>query len=334
MLNSKRQLQAAAKGNNMYRFAILGTAGYIAPKHLEAIRQVGGRVVIACDPHDSVGILDRYDLNTSFYDDYDEFANQLLSSAKLEGNSKVDYLVICSPNFLHYKHCELGLKSGCHVICEKPLAMNSQDLTDFVKLQGTYPNHKINTILQLRLHPNLINVRNQLLEGNRSVHKVNLTYITARGQWYQKSWKGNEDLSGGIAVNIGIHLFDLLTWLFGAEVKTEIYLRTRTSIAGYFLMQNAEVHWYLSIDAEDLDTIGTATTVFRMLEIDNKKVDFFSNTDGLHIAAYEQILKDAGNSVHDVEPSISLVDKVRRTSVMRPTADRGHPILAKKRIYD
>lgn len=280
------------------QFALIGVAGYIAPRHLKAIREVGGNLVAALDIADAVGILDRYFPDAEFFTDEFAFYDYLLENT-------VDYLVVCSPNFLHEEHCYAGLKLNADVICEKPLALTLDSLRRLQEAEH-YTQKNIYTILQLRLLPQLLELKKSLQSGDDK-QDVSIEYFTPRGKWYHKSWKGDTQKSGGIATNIGIHLFDLATWLFGDSLGIETYLNSSTESKGLLQLEHANVNWHLSIAADLLPK--------RQLTINGNTYEFTEGIADLHTEAYRQILSGNGFTTKDVETSVKIVETIRNTGI-------------------
>jgi UDP-N-acetyl-2-amino-2-deoxyglucuronate dehydrogenase len=311
-----------------YNFAITGVAGYIAPRHLKAIRDTGNRLVAAIDPHDAVGILDQYSFDTRFFTEFERFDRHLEKLRRGPEENRVHYLSVCSPNFLHDAHCRLALRIGADSICEKPLVINPWNLDALAELEHEY-NQRIYTILQLRVHPSLVALREKLrAESNGRKHKVELTYITSRGLWYQTSWKGAQEKSGGVATNIGIHFFDLLIWLFGDVQTSEVHLSEPGRMAGTLEMNNAYVAWFLSTEKRDLPFAaqpGKSTTL-RSIKIDGEEVEFTEGFTDLHTRVYEQTLAGKGFTIADARPSVELAYRIRTAAV---TAQNGeaHPLM-------
>jgi UDP-N-acetyl-2-amino-2-deoxyglucuronate dehydrogenase len=311
-------------------FAITGVAGYIAPRHLKAIRDTGNHLVAAVDPHDSVGILDQYAPDVRFFTEIERFDRHLEKLRRGPAENRVHYLSICSPNYLHDAHCRLALRVGADAICEKPLVINPWNLDALQELEHE-TGKRIYNILQLRAHPKLIALREALLQqrGSRQ-HDVCLTYITARGGWYHVSWKGVMEKSGGIATNIGIHFFDLLLWLFGEAGECRVHYADPMRMAGFLELEHACVKWYLSVDAADLPFVvqpGTRST-YRSITIEGQEIEFTEGFTDLHTRVYEEILAGRGLGVDDARPSIQLVHRIR-TSGLSPRDDMAHPFLAK-----
>lgn len=309
-------------------FAITGVAGYIAPRHLKAIHDTGNRLIAATDPHDAVGILDRFAFDVRFFTEFERFDRHLEKLRRGPEASRVHYLTICSPNYLHDAHIRLALRVGAHAICEKPLVINPWNLDALEELEHESGN-RVFTILQLRVHPQLIALRDRLRAEPGRRHQVRLTYVTARGGWYHVSWKGRPDRSGGIVTNIGIHFFDLLTWLFGPVRKSEVHLRDEDRAGGILELERADVQWFLSTDTADLPfepQPGTKTT-FRSITVDGQEVEFSEGFTDLHTRVYEEILSGRGFGIADARPSVELTSQIRQAEVRRPTAD-AHPKVA------
>ncbi len=313
----------------MKNFAVIGAAGYIAPRHLKAIRDTGNRLAAAVDPHDSVGILDQYSFDTRFFTEIERFDRHLekLRRGPDPEQNRVHYVSICTPNYLHDAHCRLGLRVGADVICEKPLVINPWNLEPLAELEAE-TGHKINTVLQLRLHPELIKLREQLLAARSSrQHEVVLTYITSRGSWYHSSWKGVAEKSGGVATNIGIHFFDLLLWLFGSAGECHVYHSDLKRMAGFIELEYARVRWFLSVDRSDLPR-GISRNTFRSITVDGSEVEFSEGFTDLHTRVYEQVLAGKGFGIQDAYPSIALTHFIRSTPVTSPNGF-AHPLLHK-----
>lgn len=301
----------------MKNFAILGVAGNVAPRHLKAIKETGNNLIAAMDPHDSVGILDQYFPDTAFFTEFERFDRHLEMLKRKEKNFNLDYLSICSPNNLHDAHIRFALRIGADAICEKPLVLNPWNLDALEFLEKEY-GKKVYTVLQLRVHPSLIALKNsishQLKTDNRKPkHRVTLKYITSRGLWYNFSWKGDKRKSGGIATNIGIHFFDLLIWLFGDVLNYDVMLNLENKMSGTLELKNADVDWYLSIDKNDLpnEAIDKNQKTYRSIKIDDKEIEFTEGFTDLHTVVYQEILNGRGFGIQDSRPSIELVHKLR-----------------------
>jgi len=295
----------------MKNFALIGAAGFIAPRHLKAIKDTGNNLVAALDKHDNVGILDSYFPGADFFTEFERF-DRHLDKLKRRGE-KIDYISICSPNYLHDSHIRFALRSGADAICEKPLVLNPWNLEalgDIEKETG----RKVNTILQLRLHPSLIALRERVLAGPKDkIYDIDLQYMTSRGNWYHNSWKGELSKSGGIATNIGIHFFDMLMWIFGDVQESIVRQLTEVSASGYLKLKSARVNWLLSINYNDIpDAVKqTGKRTYRSLKMEGEEIEFSDGFTDLHTKSYEQILQNKGFGLADAKPSIELTHKIR-----------------------
>ncbi len=312
----------------MKNFAVTGVGGYIAPRHLRAIRDTGNRLVAAVDPKDSVGVLDQFSFDVRFFTEVERFDRHLEKLRRGAEGDRVHYLTVCSPNYLHDAHCRLGLRVGADVICEKPLVINPWNL-DLLRELEAETGRRIYTVLQLRTHAKLIALRERLrAERPGKAHDVVLTYVTARGAWYDVSWKGSIEKSGGIPTNIGIHFFDLLVWLFGDVESHEVHLKQPRRMAGTIALERARVRWFLSVDARDLPFVpepgGRAT--FRSITVDGEEVEFSEGFTDLHTVVYREVLAGRGFGLDDVRPSIDLAHRMRTQEPVAPGPD-AHPRL-------
>jgi len=309
-------------------FALLGAGGYIAPRHLQAIKDTNNILVAACDPNDSVGVLDKYFFDVQFFKEFERF-DRHAEKLRRKG-TPIDYISICSPNYLHDAHMRFALRIGAHAVCEKPLVLNPWNLDALQELEQESKG-KISTILQLRVHPALIALKKKIeLEKSSSKHEINLTYVTSRGDWYLVSWKGQMDRSGGLATNIGIHFFDLLIWLFGDVQHSEVHINEPKKTGGFLELKNATVQWFLSIDRQDLhkETAAQGKTTFRSITIDGAEVEFSEGFANLHTKVYEDILSGKGFGIDDVRKSISLAHDIRSASPIG-ISDNSHPLCTK-----
>lgn len=303
-------------------FALIGAAGYIAPRHMGAIKAVGGNLTVAYDPNDSVGIIDSHFPEAHFFTEFERFDRHIdLMRRRGEG---IDFLSVCSPNYLHDAHCGFGLRSGADVICEKPLVLDPWSIDGLAEIEaGT--GKRISTILQLRLHPAIIALREQVARSGKR-HSVDLTYITSRGRWYHASWKGDERKSGGVASNIGVHFFDMLAFVFGPVQQSVAHLREPERAAGFLSYEKADVRWFLSVDRNDLpeESKGKKTT-HRSLTIDGEEVEFSDGFTELHKDSYRGILAGDGFPLDEVRPCIKVVSDFRTA----PIASGGeqHPFV-------
>jgi UDP-N-acetyl-2-amino-2-deoxyglucuronate dehydrogenase len=295
-------------------FVIIGVGGYVAPRHLKAISDLGHNLVASMDISDSVGILDRYFPGSYFFTSLADLEAFLIEYKNL-GNY-IDYFVICSPNYLHRQHIQLGIKYGAEVICEKPLVIDSKDILPLEELAQQYAKN-IYTILQLRLHPEIQRIKTLVNQSKiENKHKIELTYITGRGHWYQTSWKGDENKSGGIVCNIGIHLFDMLLWIFGGVVDSETHILTNENASGVLRLERAEVSWFLSIDGNRVSE-NSNSKIHRSLRIDDFNFDFSSGFEDLHTESYSEIVShNNGFKIDQVKDSIALVEKIRTDKVL------------------
>lgn len=308
--------------------AITGVAGYIAPRHLKAIRDTGNRLIAAVDPRDSVGILDQFAFDVRFFTEIERFDRHLEKLRRGPAEYRVHYLSVCAPNYLHDAHCRLGLRVGADIICEKPLVISPWNLDALQELERE-AGKRIYVVLQLRLHPKLLRLREVLLQEPKGrQHDVCLTYVTARGSWYHVSWKGSVEKSGGIATNIGIHFFDLLLWLFGGVADCRVYRADPTRMAGFLELERARVKWFLSVDPSDLPfqaEPGTHTT-YRSITIDGEEIEFTEGFTDLHTRVYEETFAGRGFGIDDARPSVELAYRLR-TADLQPRDEMVHPFL-------
>jgi UDP-N-acetyl-2-amino-2-deoxyglucuronate dehydrogenase len=313
----------------MKNFAITGVAGFVAPRHLKAIVETGNRLVAAIDPHDAVGILDRYSFDVRFFTEFERFDRHLEKLRRGPADERVDYVSICSPNHLHDAHTRLALRVGADAICEKPLVINPWNLDALEELEKE-TGRRVYTVLQLRLHPSLVALKQRIAAAARH-HVVALTYVTARGRWYDVSWKGSHERSGGIAINIGIHFFDLLLWLFGTMHECEVHLADPTRMAGHLELQHATVRWFLSTDRRDLPfTIQAGSpSTFRSIVVDDQEVEFTDGFADLHTRVYEETLAGRGFGIGDARGSIELAHRIRTARVTTPRL-APHPMLVSR----
>lgn len=297
----------------MKNFALTGLAGYIAPRHLKAIQETGNRLVAALDPHDSVGIIDSYFPEAAFFTEFERFDRHLEYLRRENINQKIDFMSICSPNYLHDAHIRLALRIGADAISEKPLVLNPWNLDQLEELEQEFGN-RVYTVLQLRVHPSLLELKKKIEQSDRkSKHKIRLTYITSRGKWYRYSWKGDVSKSGGIATNIGIHFFDMLLWLFGHVKYNELHLKADDRMGGFLELANAEVEWFLSLNKEDLpEDLEEDQSYYRSIDIDGSELEFSDVFADLHTTLYEQTLAGNGFGIEDARPSVELTYNLRQ----------------------
>jgi UDP-N-acetyl-2-amino-2-deoxyglucuronate dehydrogenase len=314
-------------------FAILGVAGYIAPRHLDAIAAAGHRLVAAADPCDSVGLLDRYSPDVEFFRQSEELESFLHQRRRGSAAGRVDYVSICSPTDLHEAHLRLALGAGADALCEKPLVVDARSLDSLEELERV-TGRRIFTVLQLRLHPTLLALRQRIADGAAAATaEVELTYVTPRGRWYEVSWKGSEERSGGIVLNIGIHCLDLLIWLFGAVRRSEVHLREERRAAGFLELERATVRWFLSIAREDLPaTAGLAgMTAHRTMAVDGSEIDFSAGFGDLHRKVYEATLAGAGAGIADARPALELAHAIR-SAPLTSAATAEHPLIRRREV--
>ena len=312
----------------MKNFAITGVAGYIAPRHLLAIKNTGNNLVAALDPHDSVGILDKFSFDVSFFTEYERFDCHLSKMRKNNHHEKIDFLSICAPNHLHDAHIRLALRLGADVICEKPLVIKPSNLDNLQELE-LETGHKIYNVLQLRVHPSLISLREKIQnEKKNTKHEVVMTYITSRGLWYKYSWKGNDEKSGGVMTNIGIHFFDMLIWMFGNVQSNEVYLQDANKSSGFLELENANIKWYLSIDQNDLpETVkNEGQNTFRSITVDDNEIEFTDGFTDLNTSLYQVVLDGKGFGIEDARPAIETVYNIRNSKVSEKK-EYLHPFL-------
>lgn len=311
----------------MKRFALIGASGYIAPRHLKAVKDTGNDLVAALDPFDSVGILDSYFPRAEFFTQPEMFEGYL-HDARRQGRA-TDYVGICSPNYLHDAHIRLALRAGADALCEKPIVLHPSDI-DALKDIEAETGRRVWTILQLRAHAALEQLKAKLdAEGRTDKYDVDLTYVTSRGTWYLRSWKGRVEQSGGLATNIGVHFFDMLAWLFGPIQHVEVHERTDTVCAGYLELERARVKWFLAIDVDyvpgQLRERGQRT--YRSITIEGQEIEFSEGFTDLHTEVYRRTLEGRGFSLDDTYEAIATVAKIRSLPLVTPTAPTGHRFL-------
>lgn len=294
----------------MKRFALIGAAGFVAERHIRAIKETGNELVCAMDTFDVMGRMDSYFPEAEFFTSEKELEGFLRHTK--EKGEPVDYISICSPNYLHIKHIELALKNGCDVICEKPLVIYSEDL-DKIKEWEAESGRKVNTVLQLRYHSTILKLKKEIEQSGKTLFNIDLKYITSRGKWYFKSWKGDIAKSGGIVTNIGIHFFDMLTWIFGSVQQNQVLQYEAKKASGKLILEKAKVNWFLSLDSNDLPEVATNASkrTYRSIKIDNKEIEFSEGFTDLHTVAYQQILAGNGFGVEDARESIGLTEQVQ-----------------------
>ncbi|MGK0372895.1 MAG: UDP-N-acetyl-2-amino-2-deoxyglucuronate dehydrogenase [Glaciecola sp.] len=312
----------------MKNFALIGAAGYIAPRHLKAIRDTGNKLTVAMDVNDSVGIMDSHFPKAEFFTEFEQF-EAYVEDEMLKGN-KLDYVSICSPNYLHAPHMKFALKNGIDVICEKPLVLASSEI-DTLKLYEEKYGSKVNSILQLRLHPSILALRDKVKQAPADkIFDVELTYMTSRGKWYLKSWKGFDEKSGGVATNIGVHFYDMLHFIFGDVVHNEVHYRSDTTTSGYLEFKRARVKWFLSIDASNLpeNAVKGEKTTYRNIDIEGEQLEFSGGFTDLHTQSYQRILAGDGYGLEDNRTAITTVEAIRNNPLTTDNVN-FHPLMAK-----
>jgi len=285
------------------KFALIGAAGFVAPRHMKAIYDTGNELIAALDPNDSVGVLDKYFPNCEFFTEMERFERHLEKIHRRGEN--IDYVSICSPNYLHEPHCRLAMRIDADAICEKPLVLNPKNLDQLSEIESE-TGKKINTVLQLRLHPELKKLKNSI---DDKPHKIGIDYVTPRGKWYDMSWKNEPRKSGGLAANIGIHLFDMVMWLFGSCEDFSLIINTNHAIKGILWLERAKVNFNLSVNRKDLPEKDIVS--YRLITIDGEPLRFDNVFTELHTEVYKNILKGEGFGLEDARASIELVDKFR-----------------------
>lgn len=312
----------------MKNFALIGAAGYIAPRHMEAIKATGNKLIAALDPNDSVGIIDSHFPEANFFTEFERFDRHLDKLRRENPGSRVNYVSICSPNYLHDSHMRFALRTGADAICEKPLVLNPWNIDGLLEIEKD-TGHKVNTILQLRVHPAILALRDRVLQEKRATkYEVDLTYITSRGHWYLQSWKGDMKKSGGIATNIGVHFFDMLHFVFGELQENRVHYSSDTKAAGYLEYANARVRWFLSVDVEDVPQaqLDAGQRTYRSITVDGEEIEFSGGFADLHIRSYQEILAGRGFGLEENRTAITTVAAIRNAQPLGLQGDY-HPFL-------
>ncbi|USD60287.1 Gfo/Idh/MocA family oxidoreductase [Vibrio sp. SCSIO 43140] len=312
----------------MKKFALIGASGYIAPRHLRAIKDTGNDLVVAMDINDSVGIMDSHFPEAEFFTEFEDFS-AFVEDQQLRGE-KLDYISICSPNYLHAPHMKYALKNGIDVICEKPLVLCSDDLNVLKQYEELY-GAKINSILQLRLHPSIIALKEKVAAAPADkIFDVDLTYMTSRGKWYLKSWKGFDQKSGGVATNVGVHFYDMLHFVFGDLKHNEVHFKDEKTASGYLEYERARVRWFLSIDANNLpeNAVQGEKMTYRSITIGDEELEFSGGFTDLHTKSYENVLKGTGYGVDENRVAIETVEHIRHSDIVKAD-EKAHPLLFK-----
>jgi UDP-N-acetyl-2-amino-2-deoxyglucuronate dehydrogenase len=310
-------------------FALIGAAGYIAPRHMKAIKDTGNRIVSALDKSDSVGILDSFFYDVPFFTEFERFDRHAEKLRRQGGDKRIHYTSICSPNYLHDAHVRFSLRIGADAICEKPLVLNPWNLDALAELERE-SGKRIYNILQLRVHPSIIALREKIRQAPAGKkYAIDLTYVTSRGNWYFASWKGDTSKSGGIATNIGVHFFDMLLWIFGGVQHHEVHVADDRKMAGFLGLEKAQVRWFLSVGREDLPVEATqgGKTTYRSITVDGEEFEFSGGFTDLHTIVYREIVAGRGFGIEEARPSIDLVYKLRNTVPARNAGFHVHPFL-------
>lgn len=312
----------------MKRFALIGAAGYIADRHMKAIKETGNELVCASDRFDVMGRIDSYFPDAEFFLEIENL-DKYMDNLRRDGNP-IDYVSICTPNYMHPSHMRLALRNGANAICEKPLVIYPQDM-HIIKDIEYETGRKVSTILQLRYHPTILALKKEIDEGRDKIYDIDLTYITTRGKWYLKSWKGDVSKSGGVATNIGIHFFDMITWIFGDVKENIVHHYGPHKAAGFLQLEKARVRWFLSLNYTDLPQIATnkGMRTYRSITVDGKEIEFSGGFTDLHTVTYQNILDGNGFGIDDARESIVLADFIRNTEPVGLKGDY-HPFLSKK----
>ena len=313
--------------NKPINFALVGAAGYIAPRHMMAVKDTGNNLIAAVDKNDSVGIIDSYFPEADFFVETERF-DRHLDKLRRTGTHKVDYVAICSPNYLHDAHIRLTMRNDAHAICEKPVVLNPWNVDALQEIERE-TGKNIYNVLQLRLHPSIMALKEEIDNGPKDkVYDIDLTYITSRGRWYHMSWKGDVEKSGGVATNIGVHFFDMLTWIFGGVKENIVHLNEKDKAGGYLELNNARIRWFMSLDDKDLpnEISAKGQRTFRSITVNEKEIEFSGGFTDLHTRVYENVLNGTGFSMEDARTSIEIVHKIRNEKAMG-TMGEYHPLI-------
>lgn len=312
----------------MKNFALIGASGYIAPRHMKAIKETNNNLIAAFDPYDGIGVMDNYFPDASFFTEFERF-DRFVDKWHRDSGNRIEFMSICSPNYLHDSHIRFVLKNGANAICEKPLVLNTWNL-DQLRLIEKETNKKIYNILQLRLHPSIISLKNKISQDLKNnpdkIFDIDLTYLTCRGKWYFISWKGDNSKSGGIATNIGIHFFDMLCWIFGDVEDCQVHFKKDDVNSGFLKLKNANVRWFLSVNykyiPEKIKSMGLRT--FRSIVVDGKEIEFSGGFTNLHNESYKQILNGKGFGLDEAKTAIEIASNIRNSSAVGLIGDY-HP---------
>lgn len=312
----------------MKKFALIGAAGYIAPRHMRAIKDTGNTLASAYDINDSVGIIDSLSPDSQFFTEFERFQEHAFR-LKRDPETTLDYISICSPNYLHHAHIAAALRLGCDVICEKPLVPTSEILNELLLVEQE-TGKRVYNILQLRHHQAILDLKEKVAkEHNDKKYEVELTYITSRGKWYMESWKGDPRKSFGVATNIGVHFYDMLHFIFGKLERNVVHFTSNHKAAGYLEYEKARVRWFLSIDSNDLpDSVKGKKPTYRSITVDGDEMEFSEGFTDLHTTSYQEILAGRGYGIEDARHCVETVEVIRASKVSVPTVGEGHPVLA------
>ena len=308
----------------MKNFALIGAAGFVAPRHMKAVKETGNNLLAALDKNDSVGILDSYFPEADFFTEFERF-DRHVDKLRRKGK-KIDYVSIASPNYLHDSHIRFALRSGANAICEKPLVLNPWNV-DGLEEAERETGKKIYNILQLRLHPSMVALKQKVAEQVRQdpqkVFDVNLTYLTSRGHWYFASWKGDDKKSGGIATNIGVHFFDMLHWVFGNIKENIVHIRQEDVACGYLEFEHARVRWFLSVNSDYIPAEAKVSgqRTYRSITVEGEEIEFSDGFTDLHTVSYKSILGGGGFGLDEARPSINIVQAIRNSKVSGQTGE-------------
>ncbi len=314
---------------NNKNFALIGAGGYIAPRHMKAIRDTNNNLIAALDPSDSVGVLDSFSHDIAFFTEFERFDRHAEKLKRLGDDKRLHYVSICSPNYLHDAHIRFALRIGADAICEKPLVLNPWNVDALAEVEQE-TGRKIYNILQLRLHPSILALKEKISKSKRKEkYNIDLSYITSRGRWYFTSWKGAEQKSGGIATNIGVHFFDMLMWIFGGVTHHEVHLTSENRMAGFLELEKANVRWFLSVDKNDLPATAKANNAltFRSMSVDDEEFEFSDGFTDLHTLVYQDILAGKGYGLDAARAAINLVYELRNAKATRVNGGHSHPFL-------
>ncbi|MCM2283301.1 MAG: Gfo/Idh/MocA family oxidoreductase [Desulfobacula sp.] len=314
-----------------FNFAVIGAAGYVAPKHFKAIQDTGNNLVAALDTSDSVGIMDSYSYDAAFFTEFERFDRHAEKLKRNDPQKRIHYVSICSPNYLHDAHIRFALRIGADAICEKPLVLNPWNLDALSEIENE-TGCRIYNILQLRVHPSILALKEKIdTENKNKKYLIDMSYITSRGNWYFNSWKGVMEKSGGIATNIGIHFFDMLLWIFGDVKYSEVHVSNKKKTGGFIELEKAKVRWFLSVDRDDLpeEVKKRGNPTFRSITVDEEEIEFSGGFTELHTLVYRDILEGRGFGIEHARPSINLVSSIREMNPGKHSSNNIHPFLLK-----